>query len=123
VTIAFGLSGIVHLVHPTTFTRDVPTFLPAKTALVYVSGVAELVCAAGLIRRERWAGPAAALLLLAVWPANLQMAIAAQRGDDVWRQVELWVRFPLQVPLIWFALQSRAKDSVPPAEPSGDANG
>lgn len=106
VAAAFTASGVVHLVHPATFTRIVPTFLPAKTALVYVSGVAELACAAGLWRRDRWAGLAAAALLLAIWPANLQMAINAQRGDVLATKVEDWIRLPLQIPLIWCALQS-----------------
>jgi len=106
VAAAFSASGVVHLLHPVTFTRVVPTFLPAKTALVYVSGVAELACAAGLWRRDRWAGLAAAALLLAIWPANLQMAINAQRGDVLATKVEDWIRLPLQIPLIWCALQS-----------------
>ena len=106
VAAAFSASGVVHLLHPVTFTRIVPTFLPAKTALVYVSGVAELACAAGLWRRDRWAGLAAAALLLAIWPANLQMAINAQRGDVLATKVEDWIRLPLQIPLIWCALQS-----------------
>ena len=113
VAAAFTASGVVHLVHPATFTRIVPTFLPAKTALVYVSGVAELVCAVGLWRRERWAGVAAAALLLAIWPANLQMAINAQRGDDVVTKVEDWIRLPLQIPLIWCAWQSGRHQRLP----------
>jgi uncharacterized membrane protein len=106
VAAAFSASGVVHLVHPATFTRIVPTFLPAKTALVYASGVAELICAVGLWRRDRWAGLAAATLLVVIWPANLQMAINAQRGNDVVTKVEDWIRLPLQIPLIWCALQS-----------------
>jgi uncharacterized membrane protein len=113
VAAAFSASGVVHLVHPTTFTPIVPTFLPGKTVLVYVSGVAELICAAGLWRRDRWAGLAAAGLLVAIWPANLQMAVNAQRGDDVVTKVEDWVRLPLQIPLIWCALQS----GRPPTSP------
>jgi uncharacterized membrane protein len=109
VAAAFSASGVVHLVHPATFTRIVPTFLPAKTALVYISGVAELICAVGLWRRDRWAGLAAATLLVVIWPANLQMAINAQRGDDLVTKVEDWIRLPLQLPLIWCALQSRRK--------------
>jgi uncharacterized membrane protein len=118
VAVAFSASGVVHLVHPATFTRIVPTFLPAKTALVYMSGVAELVCAVGLWRRDRWAGLAAAALLLAIWPANLQMAINAQRGDDIATKVEDWIRLPLQIPLIWCALQSGRHRSEP-LVPSG----
>jgi uncharacterized membrane protein len=106
VAAAFSASGVVHLVHPATFTRIVPTFLPAKTGLVYVTGVAELVCAAGLWRRDRWAGLAAATLLVVIWPANLQMAINAHRGDVLITKVEDWIRLPLQIPLIWCALQS-----------------
>jgi uncharacterized membrane protein len=113
VIVAFAASGVVHLVHPRTFTRMVPGFLPAKTALVYVSGVVELGCATALIRRDRWAGVVAAALLLVIWPANLQAAIDAQGGSDTARKIELWVRLPLQIPLIWCALQSRAVQSRP----------
>jgi hypothetical protein len=66
VATAFSISGVVHLVHPATFTGIVPRFLPFSTALVYASGVAELICAVGLWRRRRWAGYAAAILLLVV---------------------------------------------------------
>ena len=106
VAAAFSISGVVHVVHPSTFTHIVPHFLPWRTAIVRVSGVAELVCAFGLWRRQRWAGIAAAVLLLVIWPANLQDAITAQGGHDLTTKVEDWIRFPLQLPLIWFALQS-----------------
>ncbi len=106
VATAFSVSGVIHLVHPSTFTGIVPHALPAPRTLVYLSGGAELVCAYGLWRRQRWAGLAAAALLLIAWPANLQEAITAQQGHDVLTQVLTWVRFPVQIPLIWFALQS-----------------
>jgi uncharacterized membrane protein len=110
VAAAFSVSGVVHLVRPQTFTGIVPSFLPAKTGLVYASGVAELACAAGLWRRDRWAGIAAAALLIAIWPANLQMALDA---NDAATRAVAWVRMPLQIPLIWWALQSGH-----PAEPT-----
>jgi uncharacterized membrane protein len=106
VAAAFTLSAPIHLAHPTTFTPIVPHFLPLRTELVYASGVCELICAIGLWRRDRWAGIAAAVLLVIVWPANLQDAITAQHGNDLTSQVIEWVRLPLQLPLIWFALQS-----------------
>lgn len=120
VAAAFSISGVVHLVHPATFTKIVPHFLSFSTALVYASGVAELICAFGLWRRQRWAGCAAAILLLAVWPANLQDAITTQDGHhEGMVQAITWLRLPLQVPLIWFALQSgrrKSEDTPTPAE-------
>jgi uncharacterized membrane protein len=102
VAAAFSLSGAVHLIHPSTFTAIVPDLLPAHTAVVYASGVAELVCAVGLWRRDRWAGIASALLLLAIWPANLKMALDAEGGYAV----AAWLRLPVQIPLVWWAWQS-----------------
>lgn len=115
VAAAFSVSGVVHLVHPSTFTRIVPDVLPARTALVYASGVAELICAAGLWRRARWAGVAAAALLVVIWPANLQMAINAQDGHVLATKVEDWIRLPLQLPLVWCALQARTLARPRPA--------
>ena len=113
VAAAFSISGVIHLAHPSTFTGIVPHALPAPRALVYLSGGAELVCAYGLWRRQKWAGLAAAVLLLAVWPANLQEAVTAQQGHDVTTQILTWVRFPLQIPLISFALQSGPNRTTP----------
>ncbi len=104
---AFAASGIVHMARPSVFTPMIPSWLPAPTGLVYASGVAELVCAAGLIGRRPWAGPASAAVLVAVFPGNVQMAL------DVWADVDApagmktaaLVRLPLQLPMIWAALQ------------------
>jgi uncharacterized membrane protein len=112
VAAAFTVSGPIHLARPTVFTSIVPHFLPLRTELVYASGVAELVCSIGLWRRDRWAGVAAAVLLVILWPANLQGALTAQSGHDLTSQVIGWVRLPLQIPLIWFALQSGTTKSV-----------
>jgi uncharacterized membrane protein len=112
VALPFSVSGVIHLADPATFTSIVPHFLPLPTELVYVSGAAELICAVGLWRRDRWAGIAAAALLLVIWPANFQDSITAQQGHDVATAVLLWIRLPVQIPLIWFALQSgRARSS------------
>jgi uncharacterized membrane protein len=106
VAAAFTVSGFVHLVHPGTFTPLVPPVLPRPTDLVYASGVAELACAVGLWRRDRWAGVASAVLLVLIWPGNLQAAITAQQGDDLITKLVTWIRLPLQIPLVWLALQS-----------------
>lgn len=115
VAAAFTVSGSAHLAYPAIFTPLVPRVLGRPTELVYASGVAELICAIGLWRRDRWAGTGAALLLAIIWPANLQAAITAQHGDDLMTKVITWIRLPLQIPLIWCALQSgRGRSGEPP---------
>jgi uncharacterized membrane protein len=120
VAAAFSISGFIHLFDPKEFTPIVPHFLPFSTGLVYASGAAELVCAYGLWRRQRWAGFAAAALLLAVWPANLQAAVTAQNNDELSNQLISWIRFPIQIPLIWLALRSgrAAAADHPPRHPA-----
>jgi uncharacterized membrane protein len=109
---AFAGSGTVHLVRPRTFLGMIPARLPKPTAIVYASGVAELVLAAGLIRGSRWAGPASAAFLVGVLPAHVQMivaATAAARRKPTAKRLAFaavaWVRLPLQVPLIRAALR------------------
>jgi len=104
------------LARPAIFLPLVPQVLPRPTQLIYASGVFELICAVGLWRRDRWAGIAGAVLLVVIWPANLQAAITAQHGVDPTTKALTWIRLPLQIPLIWSALQSGRdhKDDLPP---------
>jgi uncharacterized membrane protein len=113
VAAAFATSGTLHLLRPRIFTPLIPPALPAPTAIVYATGVAELACAAGLARTARWAGPASAALLVTILPGNVQMAVdataAARRRRTPKRvgyAVACWLRLPLQAPLVWAALQS-----------------
>ncbi|MGW5874981.1 DoxX family protein [Nocardiopsis terrae] len=105
-------SGVLHFAAPRTFESIMPRRLPAHRAFVYGSGAVELACGVGLLTRRRWAGPASAALLLAVWPANVQMALDSGSGrlpSVADNKVVAWGRVPLQIPLIWAALQSRPK--------------
>ena len=118
VTSAYVVSGLIHLVRPQVFERIMPTPLPAKRELVYLSGIAELGCAVGLLRpsSRAVAGWASAALLVAVWPANVQMALDLSRRarhapgapqpkltkptKQQLAQVAGWVRVAGQIPLI-----------------------
>ncbi len=97
--------GTAHFVAPATYERIIPPALPFPRALVYASGVAELACAAGLACRptRRLAGWASAVLFVVVFPANVQMAMAATGGSPAHRLIA-WGRLPLQVPLVWWAV-------------------
>ena len=105
----FAGSGTLHLVRPESFILLVPAGMPARDAVILVTGVAELICAAGLLARAGWAGPASALLLIAIFPGNLAFALdtAADPTAPPLLVVAAWARLPVQVPLIWAALQAR----------------
>ncbi len=105
----FAVGGALHLVRPDLYLPLIPRALPAPAAIVAVSGFAELVCAAGLVMRWSWAGPASAVLLIVVLPGNVQFALdrAADPAADPRLVVGAWLRLPLQIPLIWAALEGR----------------
>lgn len=105
----FAGSGVLHLMRPDIFLPLVPRGLPGPDLLVAASGVAELICAAALVTRRPWAGPVSAALLVAVFPGNVQFALdqAASATADPRLLAAAWLRLPLQIPLIWAALQAR----------------
>jgi uncharacterized membrane protein len=106
--VLFGLMGTLHFVKPEPFERIVPRALPRKKELVYASGVAELACAAGLLhpRTRRAAGVVSTAFLVAVFPANVQMAMDLnQKGSRTARAIA-FARLPLQIPLIRAAVRA-----------------
>src|SRR5690606_38975956 len=96
------VSGAVHLVKPEVFEPLMPAWVPQHRAMIVGSGVAELVCAAGLLhpRTRKVAGYASAALLLGVFPGNVQMAMDAQRGRNTALKAASWARLPLQLPMV-----------------------
>jgi uncharacterized membrane protein len=46
-------------------------------------------------------------LLVAVWPANIYMALAARDFARGRAGAALWLRVPLQLPLIWWVAIAR----------------
>ncbi len=108
----FTGSGVLHLVRPDLFLPLIPRGLPAPDVLVAVSGVVELACAAGLVTRRPWAGPVSAVVLIAIFPGNVQFALdqAAAPAADPRLVAAAWLRLPLQLPLIWAALQAPRRE-------------
>ena len=108
--VLFGASGVSHLASPALFQPLIPRWLPRPRAVVYASGIAELVCAGGLLTRAKWARSASTLLLLGIFPGNVQMAVTASRvapGRWTKRKALAVGRLPLQLPLIWAAMQCK----------------
>jgi len=99
---AFLASGTVHLVKPEVFEPLMPSWVPAHREVIVGSGVAELLCALGLLMpsTRRAAGAASAALLVGVFPGNVKMAVDALRGSNRPFQAATLARLPLQLPLI-----------------------
>lgn len=99
------VTGVSHFAVPKAYAAIVPPQLPWAYGLVYASGVAELACAAGLAapRTRRAAAWASAALLVAVFPANVQMALDAGGRSDAYRW-GTYARLPVQVPLLLWAV-------------------
>ena len=98
----FVAAGVNHFLHPQPYLAMMPGYLPTPVALNWISGVAEILGGIGiLMRRFR---PVAAwgliALLLAVFPANVHVALHGWPGVDLPRWV-LWLRLPFQPVLIW----------------------
>lgn len=103
--IAFIVAGVLHFVMPRAYTSIMPAYLPSPLMLVYVSGVFEVLGGAGLLlpATRTLAAASLILLLLAVFPANVEMLRLAQARDAGTLVIAAyWVRLPLQPLLIWW---------------------
>ena len=104
----FVTAGIFHFVKPEPFVKIVPPFLPYPRALVYISGVAEILGGVALLvpQLRTFAAIWLIALLVAVFPANLNMALAPERAGLGIAPIWLWLRLPGQIVLIaavWWA--------------------
>jgi uncharacterized membrane protein len=111
--------GVTHFVRPDGFVRIVPKFLPEPLALVYVSGVFEILGGLGLLvpRTRKLAGIGLIALYVAVFPANINMAMHdIQPFGFAVSPAAQWLRLPFQALFIWIAWWC-SRDDRPSAAP------
>ncbi len=110
----FG-AGLNHFWMPDFYLRMMPDYLPWHRELVYLSGVCEMLFGLLVLPNvtRRVAGVGLVLLLVAVFPANLHMAMHAERFDV--SAAILWLRLPFQGVLIYWAYRSTCCASAPSA--------
>jgi uncharacterized membrane protein len=115
----FVFAGVSHFTNPDFFVSIVPPYLPAPLALVYVSGVFEILGGLGVLlpATRRWAGWGLLGLLVAVYPANVHMALSPEpfvaEGTPLWA---LYLRLPFQfvfMAWVWWATKPEAADLRP----------
>ena len=105
---AFLASGTLHLAKPNVYEPLMPDFVPNHHDVIVASGVAEIVCALGMLLppTRRIAGFASAALLVGVFPGNLKMADDARRMGSPTFQAIAYSRLPMQIPMIQAALKA-----------------
>jgi len=104
----FTLTGTLHFIIPRSFEAIVPPWVPDKSTVVAVSGVAEIAGGLAVLHPRtrgfsRWWLLA---LLLAIFPANVHMAVSPEqvKGLDLNKipRWALWARLPLQpLAMLW----------------------
>lgn len=103
--VAFLGAGGVHLLAPGVYDPVMPPAVPAPRAMILLSGLAEVAGGLGLLmpnpHLRRAAGWGLAALLVAVYPANVWMAVDGV-GGPAWA---LWARLPVQGVLVAIVLR------------------
>ena len=103
--VLFIIAGILHFVMPKFYLAMMPGYLPMPLLLVHVSGVFEVLGGAGLLLPATRTAAAVGLilLLLAIFPANIEMLrLAHLRGASTLFIAACWLRLPLQPLLMWW---------------------
>lgn len=93
----FALAGLNHFINPAFYLKIMPPYLPWHLFLVYLSGFFEtalgvIVIIPAVRRIAAWGLIA---LLIAVFPANVHMAINPELYPAI-SPLVLWLRLPLQ---------------------------
>ena len=109
-TTLYVAAGILHFAHPASYLLIMPHWLPFPVVLVAISGAAEILFGLLLLpgATRRIAAWLIILLLIAIFPANIQMAVNYWQEDSAYLWVAV-IRLPLQAVLVWWAsLYARA---------------
>jgi len=113
----YAFAGFNHFRAPEFYLPIMPPYLPWHEQLVFLSGVAEVIIGVALLipRTRVLAAWAAIALLVAVFPANIHMAVADVPVGDPPQSAGVlrWVRLPLQFVLMawawWHTRPARTK--------------
>lgn len=121
------VAGTGHFVAPETFLAQVPPWLPARLAIVYVSGVVELVLGMALVAgwRRVVVGAVTAAFFVVIFPGNISQAITGADAFGLDTAAARWARLAFQPVLVawalwstgaWAAWRARAHPAAGPPE-------
>jgi uncharacterized membrane protein len=102
-----ALAGVGHFVVPEEFLGQVPPWVPARLAVVYVSGVVELALAVALValpRRRVLVGWIVATFFVVIFPGNVSQAVTGADAFGLDTPLARWTRLAFQPVLVAWAL-------------------
>lgn len=111
-SLMFTGAGVMHFLMPASYQKIMPPYLPNPAALVAISGAAEIAGGLGILfpTTRKWAGLSLIALLIAVFPANIHMALYGTQsvGLNIPRAL-WWVRLPFQALFIAWVWKATIK--------------
>lgn len=112
--LAFGfvLAGINHFINADFYLKMMPPYLPAHLFLIYLSGIFQIALGILLLvpKFTKFAAWGLIALLIAVFPANIYMAMNSQVFAE-FSQTTLLLRLPVQIVLIAWAFWFTRSDN------------
>ena len=108
----FILAGVTHFLTPAVYLGMMPPWLPAPELMNQVAGLAEILGGVGLLLPavRRAAGWGLIALLIAIFPANLHVAMQGHMPGTDFSATVLWLRLPFQavfIALVWWVALKR----------------
>ncbi len=103
----YVVAGALHFIETDAYLRIMPPYIPAHLAMVWISGVCEILGGLGLLlpQTRRAAVWGLIALLIAVFPANVYMATnPIEAGSASIAPILRWGRLPLQFLLGWWLI-------------------
>ncbi len=107
--VAYAAAGVLHLTLPGPFVSITPSWVPWPQTVIQVTGLCELLGAAGLLipRTRKLAAVMLALYAVCVFPANIKQAFWMAGPDpSPWRWLYHGPRLLIQPVIVWWPLWS-----------------
>ncbi len=104
--VLYVVAGVLHIALPQPFIKITPDWVPMPALVIFLTGLCEIVGAAGLLFHplRKAAGVGLALYAVCVFPANINHAaidLSTQTGLGLWYHLP---RLALQPVVVWAAL-------------------
>jgi uncharacterized membrane protein len=113
IALFFFTGGIAHFVYVDFFILAMPDYLGYHKQLVMISGIFEILGAIAILipKTRRFAAYGLILLVIAVYPANINMALHPEKYPDM-SVLLLYLRLPFQFLFVWFIWWSIAPERL-----------